>query len=205
MENEIIIALIVAGATLLGALIGALTQPIFQFLSKFQDEKIDNRKWNRDVKFKEFERKKQLYIDALWLLREIQIGFDIDVDLAFQQATITEAITNVNTKAQQFLPELMLLSNTVIFDTFNELLKYSKFTYPNSDQRNLFEESKTEFGNLRLKLSRLMQIDLGIKHNISSLKKAKCTQCAAKLKGKTICKKCGHLNTFPQIKVITED
>ncbi len=205
MENEIFIALIVAGSTLLGTLIGVITQPLLQFLSKHQDEQIDKRKWDRDLKFKEHERKRQLYIDALWLLREIQIGFDIDGDMLFQQATITKAIDDVRAKAQNFLPELMLVSNIVIFDTFNELLKYSNFTYTGADQSKLFEESKTEFSNLRVKLSRLMQIDLGIKHDKTLFKKAKCSKCSAKLKGQSICPKCGHLNTFPLEKVIIEN
>jgi len=201
MENEVLVALIVAGGTLLGVLIGALTQPLFQFLSKFQDEKIDNRKWNRDIKFKEYEKKKQLYIDTLWLLREIQIGFEFEVGIDFQSDSVIKSIKEVDARARLFLPELMLVSSLDIYDTFTELLKYQKFSYTSPTDMKLFEESKIEFSNLRLKLARLMQSDLDIKHKQSLFKNKKCEKCGAKLKGNAECPKCKHMNTFAQQKV----
>lgn len=161
MDASILNTIITTSSTLIGVLIGAIAQPLFNMLDEKGKSKRELEKNERDQNLKNHEYKKEIYIEVLRIMRSLQIALEMENDPMFIQNKDIEFIQEFEMKSNEFFPILMIVSTDEIYNCFQNIFdNYAKFAFPRPEDPHLFEESKKQFQIERVKLSRLMKKDL---------------------------------------------
>ena len=146
MDTTVLNTIITASVTLIGVLLGAIIQPLFKFLMKKYEQENFEKQQLREANKRNYEEKRKIYIGVLGIMRQMEIGFSLDVDPNFKNEHIEEFIKKFNKDSEEILPAFMIVSTENIYLFYKKLIdSYGVYVTPNCDGLALLEGSKRDF------------------------------------------------------------
>lgn len=195
MDNSILIVVISAG-------LGALVNCLFQLIYKILDLYKANKEKAEEKKDTYISKKEEVYIAALDRLLQVKRSFDYTQEDILLHDNLKKM---ANKQSQEFMtiaPKLRLYASDNIFNQYQNLMLFSRYSYVPENAPRLMEEAKEIYSIQITLLARCMQEDLGYRQYSKELDMIQCPKCKTMHDIVGTCPKCKM--TYKQLQEILQ-
>lgn len=172
--------------------VSALVTGGFEIIKHF----IEQREVKRDREYKRendfIKNKEATYLAALDRLVQIRKAMEYTHENVQSDEGLKDEYLKNESEFRREAARIRLYSSDAIYSMYSTLASYSRFAYIPKDGKRLTENSKWAYDAQVIRLSRLMQEDLGIR-NFSEKNNeiVVCPECGSKHDAFGQCPKCG--------------
>ena len=184
IETTILIALISAG-------LAALVNGIFQIINRCLDSSKEKNEQEQEEKKAYRLKKEEVYLIAIERLQDIKKGFYYTSEQLSNNKELRSQVLNKEQSFEALVAKLRLYAPDDIYNCYNQLASFSRFSYASQMGPRLIGNYKDWFGQQIFILSRLMQQDLGYRIYNDNNTLIICPDCATEHDAYAPCPKCG--------------